>query len=401
MFCNYCGAPNPGDASFCSACGKAISRMSENSTAREEASPKISPAYPQGTNPATEMLSDSQVCDSPEKVRTLTGHTLPIYALAFSSDGRWLVSGSLDKTAKLWNLSDGHELHTFTGNKAFTSVEFSPDGGRLVLAATNGSPLNDAKPEGNTIMLWDSDSPNEVRNLIGHEGQVFFVKFSPDGSFLASSNGAATINLWDICSGRIIKAFKHGWFRSKAQGGTLGSSLAFTPDGRYLATRSSPATLWDLSSGKELRSFGPEPYSGFVSMFLGFLPDGKSLVQARGDGAIKIWEASTGIEKHRLSDPQQKSGVTFRLRCAALSQDGSLLAVSTYSSEEGLGNQNKIVLWNIASGHTLGTLTASDSCNALAFSPDGRWLAIADMLYGEGKTTGKVRLWQTSKVTES
>jgi WD40 repeat protein len=341
---------------------------------------------------------DTLLSPSPDKVRTFTGHTLPIYSLAFSPDGRWLVSGSLDKTAKLWDLSDGRELRTFTGNRAFTSVEFSPDGRRLALAATNGAPLNDDKPEGNAITLWDSTSPNDVRNLIGHEGQVFFVKFSPDGGFLASTNGAATIHLWDSSSRRIAKTFKHGWIRSKLQGGTTGSSLAFTPDGQYLATRSSPATLWDLSSGKEVRSFGPESYSGFVSMFLGFTPDGKSLIQARGDGAIRLWEVLTGIEARSIAGPLQKSSITFRLRSAALSPDGSLLAVSTYSSAEALENQNKIMLWDIASGRTLGTVTVSDSCYALAFSPDGQWLATADMLYGGGKATGKVRLWRTSEI---
>ena len=292
--------------------------------------------------PAGATVRDIQVNATQEKVRTLTAHTLPIYSLAFSPDGRWLVSGSLDKTAKLWDLDDGHELRTFTGNRAFTCVEFSPDGRRLVLATTNGPPINDDKPEGNAIIIWDSAAPNDVRNLIGHEGQLFFAKFSPDGGFLASTNGAATINLWDIRSGRIIKVFKHGWFRSKIQGGTIGSSLAFTPDGRFLLTRSSPATLWDVSSGEEVRAFGPESRSGFVSMFLGFTPDGKSLVQARGDGAIRLWDVLTGIETRSIADPQQKDGVTFRLRSAALSPDGRLLAVSTYSSAEPLENQNKI-----------------------------------------------------------
>ena len=398
MFCNYCGAPNPNDASFCSACGKAVAKPLVIEAAREMASPKFAPTRSQVTMPTAVTGRDTQASASPERVRTITGHTLPIYSLAFSPDGRWLVSGSLDKTAKLWDLSDGRELRTFTGNRAFTCVEFSPDGRRLVLAATNGSPLNDDKPEGNAIMIWDSASPNDVRNLIGQEGQVFFVKFSPDGDFLASTNGAATINLWDIRSGRIIKVFKHGWIRSKIQGGTMGSSLAFTPDGRFLSTRSSPATLWDVSSGKEVRAFGPESRSGFVSMFLGFTPDGKSLVQARGDGAIRLWDVLTGVESRSIAAPPQKDGVTFRLRSAALSPDGRLLAVSTYSSAEVLENQNKIMLWDIGSGRNLGTATASDFCYALAFSPDGQWLATADMLYGGGRATAKIRLWRSSEM---
>jgi WD40 repeat protein len=326
----------------------------------------------------------------------LTGHTLPIYSLAFRPDGLWLASGSLDKTAKLWSVREDCEVRAFTGELLFTCVEFSPNGRRLALAASNGLPLNDEKPVSNAITLWDSTAPNEARNLIGHQGQVFFVKFSPEGRWLASTDGAAVINLWDVSSGRIIKAFKHSWIRVKLLGGTVGASLAFSPDGRFLVTRSSPATLWDVSSGKEVRTFGPELHTGFVSMFLGFTPDGQSLVQARGDGTIKIWDVLTGNEERCLADPPKKSGVTYRLTTAALSSDGKLLAVATYSSAEEFENRHRITLWDLAPGRPLGTVTGSDSCHALAFSPDGRWLAVGDMEYGGGKATGKIRLWPTS-----
>ena len=307
-----------------------------------------------------------------------------------------MASGSGDKTAKIWDVTSGSVVRTFSGNLLFTCVEFSPDGRRLVLAATDDSPNGEAKSVRSTITLWDSAAPNEVRNLAGHEGQLFFVKFSPDGGLLASTDGSNTVNLWDVASGQIIKQFRHDWIRAKLLGGTVGSSLAFTPDGGFLASRSWPVTLWDVSSGKETRTFGPEYMTLTVAMFLGFTPDGRSLVEAKGSGKVTIWDVLSGKEARCLADPPKRSGVTSGLRCAALNRDGSLLAVATYTSGE--EPRNRITLWDIAAGRTTGTTAGNDFCEALAFSPDGQWLAIGDMQFGGGTAVGKIRFLRTTEI---
>jgi Tol biopolymer transport system component len=398
MFCNYCGAPNPDVASFCNKCGKAVVRVAASTLAQESALPSAPiaapPAAPLRAAAAAVTAPESSETAAPEKLRTLTGHTLPIYSLGFSPDGRWLASGSLDKTAKVWDLTTGGELRTFTGKLNVVATEFNANGNCLVIAAAGGAPLDNNTPPESTISLWNPASPEQVRTLAGHQGRAFFAKFSPDGGLLAASNGAGLTTLWDVTSGQAVKVFKTGWLQAKVLGGTTGSSLSFSPDGRLLATRTSPATIWDVSSGKEVRRIGPE-VSTFVAMFLGFTPDGKSIVEARGNGTIKIWDVASGKEAGCLVNPPAIKGVVFRLHCAALSPDGRFLAISTYSSAEGA--KDKITVWDVAAGRGIVTMD-TNTCVALAFSPDGQWLAIGDMQYGGGTALGKINLLRTSEI---
>jgi WD40 repeat protein len=100
-----------------------------------------------------------------------------------------VLSGSTDKTLKLWEVASGNELQTFTGHKwEVTSVAFSPDG-RTALSAGNHDQM---------IKLWDVATGKELRTFTGHSGAVHAVAVSPDGRTAVSGGYDRTLKLWDL-----------------------------------------------------------------------------------------------------------------------------------------------------------------------------------------------------------
>ena len=145
----------------------------------------ISPVPPPATSSALSLEG-----------RVLSGHRFPVYTLAFSPDGRWLASGSLDRTAKLWDLEHGREVRTFPGTLVFTSLDFRSDGRMLALAASD-----ETEPV-SAISLWDSVNPQQLRSLTGYQGRCMCVRFHPDGHLLATTEGGMTADT----SGRLPAA---------------------------------------------------------------------------------------------------------------------------------------------------------------------------------------------------
>lgn len=122
-------------------------------------------------------------------------HDDSVRSLAFSADGKTLVSGGKDKTIRIWNVATGELRRPPLGcPRAVTSVAISPDG-KLLAAATEGFPA-----EPNPIHLWDAASGKELRQFMGHTERVWMVAFSPDGRTLAS--GGDGVRLWDVVTGR-------------------------------------------------------------------------------------------------------------------------------------------------------------------------------------------------------
>ena len=272
-----------------------------------------------------------------------TGHTEGISSVAFSPDGKTLVSASLDRTIKLWDVQTRQELKTFSGHtsRVFTVV-FSPDGKTLASGSAD-----------QTIKLWDVQTGQELKTLSGHTSSIESVEFSPDGKTLASGSWDNTIELWDIQTGKELKTFT---------GHTLAiQSVTFSPDGKMIASASADQTikLWDLVSGHEIRTLSGHNLN---VESVKFSPNSKTLVSASLDKTIKLWDVQTGQEIKTLS------GHTDQVFTVVFSPDGKTLA-------SGSADQT-IKLWDVQTGQELKTLSGrTSSIGSVAFSPDGKTLA--------------------------
>ncbi len=212
-----------------------------------------------------------------QELSPLKGHTGEVFSVAFSPDGKRIVSGSGDRTIRVWDAQTGQEAFSLKGHTSIvTSVSYSPDGKRIV----SGS-------QDKTVKVWDAKTGEEALSLKGHTGSVFSVAISPDGKRIVSGSGDATLRVWDAQTGQELFPLK-GHTRAVY-------CVAFSPDGKRIVSGSGDRTLllWDAQTGQEL--FPLKGHTDGVTC-VAFSPDGKRIVSGSGDPTLRVWDAQTGQE---------------------------------------------------------------------------------------------------------
>lgn len=272
------------------------------------------------------------------------GHKDRVWGVAFSPDGKYLATGSSDRTARLWDLATGQTIRVFSGHPGpVEQVAFSPDGKFLLTAGE----------EDGTARLWDVASGETVQVFSGHTGGVAYIAFSPDGKTIATAGGDPTARIWDVATGQTLHALTHnGPF----------SGLAFSPDGKYLltGTEAGTAQIWDALTGSKLRVFDdPDKVSATA-----YSPDGKTIAAGREDGTVSLLDVATG---QRLREFTGHQGYVWAID---FSPDGRTLLT---------GSADNIArLWDLESGQTLRVFRGhSLRVLGVTFSPDGSFVATA------------------------
>jgi serine/threonine protein kinase len=196
--------------------------------------------------------------------------------LAFSPDSRHALSGGLDHTVRLLDVFAAKELRRFAGHTdRIYFVTFSPDGQRALSASHD-----------KTLRLWDVQSGKELRQFLGHTDRIHHAAFSPGGRRIVSASKDETIRVWDVATGAEIRSF--------GKRGVPVLHVVYSPDGRQaLSTHGDGLRLWNVETGEEIRWIADAPLYGPVV----FTSDGHHAVSS-GDtrGKWTLWDLDTGKE---------------------------------------------------------------------------------------------------------
>lgn len=343
-----------------------------------------------------------------EPVAILRGHTLPVWSIAATADGKSIISDSSDpegkdpcirfwdvktrksrhisnpferwifdvhtspdgrtisssdrrSSVKIWNLDTGDLRATLDCQcKDIKSVAYAPDGKILAVACDNA------------VQLWDTSTNERLHVCNGHTGSVYAIAFSPDGETIGSASADHDVRLWAVDSGdtrHVLKAHSDDV-----------RSVEFAPDGKTLLTAGHDARLilWNPATGEKLSSTEDTHRHGILSAR--FSPEGGTIVTVEmptqiDSAGVALWDAKTLKRKATLEKySAAPSGVAF-------SPDGSLLAAAHWDGT--------IRIWDVEAGLELKPLKGHRGyVRAINFFPDGRRII-------SGGDDATIRIWET------
>lgn len=332
------------------------------------------------------------------------GHGNTVTSAAVSADGRWLLTGSYDYTARLWDLEGGRELRRFEGARSVvTAVAFTPDA-RGVLTGHYDR----------TARLWDRVTGKEIRRYEGHGGGVTAVDVSADGAYVLTGSDDRGVRLFERESGREVRRFdgctdKVGgvalsadgrwvlagaqdkvarvWSRETGQEvrrfeghGDRLTAVAFSPDARWVLTGSQDKTarLWDREAGTELKRY---PGHGDRVTSVAFSPDARRVLTGSWDSQARLWDREAGTEVRRFA------GHTALVSAVRFTPDGRRVVTGSYD--------RTARLWDAETGTERTRYDGlAAGMTAVAATADTRWIAT-------GGSDGVAHLWDRDDGAES
>jgi WD40 repeat protein/serine/threonine protein kinase len=303
---------------------------------------------------ATLAVAREHLANPHPPAQTLEGHSDWVSAVALDGAGRLILSGSADRTLKLWEAATGQCLRTFEGHTEWVTGACLSGDGRLALSGSADQ----------TLRLWDVAQGRCVRIFGEHDKWVTGVALSGDGRHALSGGGDGTVKLWEVATGKYVRGFD----------GHTAAILCVhvSPSGRLALSggRDMTLKLWNVASGECLRTF-----AGHADKVLSacLSADGRYALSGSGDRTVKLWDVATGR----------------CLRTFAGHTDGVFSVCLTGDGRHALSGSadRTIKFWRLTLDHCLATLQGhTGPVNSIRLSADGRYA-----VSGSGDRT--VRRW--------
>ena len=280
--------------------------------------------------------------------KPIEGHSNYVTAIAVTPDGKRIISGSYDNTIRVWDLETGTQIgKTIEGHRCVvSSVVITPDGKHIISGSWD-----------NTIRVWDLHNGLPIGNpIIGHKFSVYAVAVTPDGKYVISGSGDKTIRIWDLETGNQLGEPIEEHLNTV-------STVAVTSDGKYIVSGSWDNTIrvWSYSTRKLIREI--KGHSNSIDT-IAITQDGKYIISGSADKTIRIWDLETGNQHGKLIEGHDDSVNTL-----VITPDGKRIIS---------GSSDKTIrVWDLETRDQIGMpiVRQSNSVYAVAVTPDGKYFA--------------------------